>query len=188
MEEATTMAVALHFAAGRGKIELPESAAEEPVVRIFRQVMADTGGDCVPVRELMERTAERLGGGWEPTRHSRELAAWIFHAARLGGVELRSEALVISREAVAAPRVSPLNRHFAANGQPVVDPRHVTCRFPAGHERLLAAMDGSRPIRELEADAAVAFPELDFDRWLDYLVGRGIVECGAGSGILFNSD
>jgi hypothetical protein len=79
-------------------------------------------------------------------------------------------------EAPAVPQVSPLNRYFAANGQPVVDARHATCRYPAGHERLLAAMDGSRSLEDLAGQAAREFPNLDFPRWMGHLAERGILE------------
>ena len=123
----------------------------------------------------MERTAARLGGGWEPTRHSRELAGWIFQAARLGGLELRADEIPRSAGTDGNPEISRLNLHFARKGQPVVDARHASCRFPAGHERLLAAMDGSRGADELEAMAKQDFPELDFRRWLSHLAERGIL-------------
>jgi hypothetical protein len=177
LEEGTTTAVVLHFAAGRGERELPD-AGEGSVERVFHQVLAEAGGDCLPVRDLMERTADRLGGGWEPTRHARELAQWIFKAARLGGIELRTEGLTIPRGDPDWPRISPLNRHFARLGEPVVDARHATCRFPDGHSRLLAAMDGKTPRAELSERAAAEFPELDFTAWLAHLAHRGLLVPG----------
>ena len=187
-EERTTTGVVLHFAAGRGAGELPVLAGEPAVVKVFRKVLLELEGDCVPVPDLLERTADRLGGGWEPTRHARELAGWIFQAARLGGLELRSEALHIGGDPDGKPRISALNRHFAANGQPVVDARHVTCHFPAGPSRLLAALDGSHSARELAARAAKEFPELDFAGWLQHLAGRGILVNEDESAGLFISD
>lgn len=174
LEAGTTTAVLLHFAAGRGEVELP-SPRDSAVVHAFRDILDATGGDCLPVPELMEQTADRCGAGWEPTRHARELAQWIFKAARLGGIELRSEALVLPRGNPDRPRLSPLNRHFASLGEPVVDPRHTTCRFPDGHSRLLAAMDGTTPRAELAARAAAEFPDLDFHGWLDHLDRRGLL-------------
>lgn len=174
LEAGTTTAVLLHFAAGRGEVELP-TTSESAVVQAFREVLDATAGDCLPVPELMERTADRIGAGWEPTRHARELAQWIFKAARLGGIELRSEALVLPRGNPDQPRLSALNRHFAALGDPIIDPRHKTCRFPEGHSRLLAAMDGKTPRGELADRAAAEFPELDFHAWLDHLNHRGLL-------------
>jgi len=175
LEEATTTAVVLQFAAGCGEVELPETGQESGAVRIFRQVMAESAGNCVPVQELLERTAARLNSGWDPTRHSQEIASWLFQVARFGGVELRADGIVISPEPAASPQVSPLNRHFASIGQPVVDARHVTCHFPDGHERLLAAMDGSRTMADLATMAASDFPELDYHRWMSHLAQRGIL-------------
>lgn len=174
LEDGTTTAVVLHFAAGPGETVLPE-IEESPVVKVFRRVMAAAGGDCLPMSELMERTAEKLGAGWEPTRHSQELAGWVFSAARLGGIELRSEALPIPRGGKELPRLSALNRHFASNDLPVVDARHVTCHFPDGHSGLLARMDGTRSASDLESFAAAEFPGLDFGRWLEHLAGRGML-------------
>lgn len=175
LEEGTTTAVVLHFAAGRGEVPWPELPGEPAVAKVFREVFSAAAGDCLPVQEWMERISAQVGGAWDPTRHSQELAGWIFQAARIGAIELRSEALVLPRGSAVQPRLSALNRHFSQNGQPVVDPRHATCRFPAGHEQLLAAMDGSTPAEELEARAARDFPELDFPRWLAHLAERGLL-------------
>lgn len=175
LEEATTTAVVLHFAAGRGNVAWPEVPGEPAVAKVFREVFPAAGGDCLPVREWLERTAEKVGAAWDPTRHSQELAGWIFQAARIGAIELRSEALILPRGSSDRPCLSALNRHFSRNGQPVVDPRHATCRFPAGHDQLLAAMDGSTPAEELEARAARDFPDLDFPRWLAHLADRGLL-------------
>ncbi|WP_193210797.1 class I SAM-dependent methyltransferase [Luteolibacter marinus] len=176
VEEATTSAVVMHFAAGKGRFELPSVEGESALVRMFREVLAEVGEDCVAVRELMERTADRLGGGWEPTRHSGELATWISQAARLGTIELRAGGLSVARESLERPRISPLNRWFASNGRPVVDARHVSCHYPDGHETLLAAMDGNQSTDELLERSRREFPELNFMRWLDHLAARGVVE------------
>ena len=105
-----------------------------------------------------------------------QLDAKMTAIVHVGGVELRAEPLEIRRESLAAPRLSRLNRHFAGAGRPVVDARHVPCRFPDGHERLLAAMDGSHAAEDLAQQARDAFPELDFHRWLAHLADRGVVE------------
>lgn len=175
LEEGTTTAVVLQFAAGRGEMELPSLAGEGMLIAIFRQELADAGNSCLPVRELMERTAERLAGGWDPSKHSRELAGWLFQAARLGGIELRADEVAIPVEVPEFPALSKLNLYFAAKGLPVVDARHVSCHFPAGHEQLLAAMDGTRSRSELGLMARTGFPELDFERWILHLTERGLV-------------
>ena len=175
LEEGTTTAVVLQFAAGRGEVEMPGIPGEGPAVAMFRQVLAEAGGNSVRVQELMDRTGERMTG-WDPTRHSRELASWIFQAARLGGIELRADGITCSAELPERPALSRLNRFFAGNGEPVVDARHRTCRFPDGHDRLLAVMDGSRTTSELAYLAAAEFPELDFSRWLKHLAERGILQ------------
>ncbi|TAE73190.1 MAG: methyltransferase domain-containing protein [Verrucomicrobia bacterium] len=172
--EETTTAVLLDFAAGRGEGILPPGD-DLPLIRTFCEVLDEADGDYLEVRELMESTAARLGAGWESIRHARELALWIFKAARLGGIELRTEPVKALPEPIARPCLSRLNRHFAANEQPVVDARHASCRFPQGHARLLAAMDGSLSVAELAARADEEFPELDFDRWLAYLAKRGLL-------------
>jgi SAM-dependent methyltransferase len=174
LDDGTTTAVVMHFAAGPGLVELPP--VESAVVSHFRRSLDESSPSCRSVPELMERTADRLGGGWDPARHPRELAGWIYQAARLGGLELRSEPLEIRRESLDAPRLSPLNLRFAASDRPVVDARHFPCRFPEGHERLLATMDGSNPAEALAERAREEFPELDFPRWLAHLAERGIVE------------
>jgi hypothetical protein len=75
-----------------------------------------------------------------------------------------------------APRLSKLNLRFAAANRPVVDSRHFPCRFPDGHERLLATMDGTQLAGQLAEQAREEFPDLDFHRWLAHLAERGIVE------------
>ncbi|MCW1923498.1 class I SAM-dependent methyltransferase [Luteolibacter arcticus] len=174
LEDGMTTGVVMNFAAGRGLVELPP--VESRVVGLFRQLLEEIAPSCLAMQELVERTADRLGAGWEPSRHGRELTGWIYQAARLGGIELRSEPLEIRSHSMAAPRLSALNLHFAAAGRPVVDARHFPCRFPDGHERLLAAMNGSRAADELAEHARAEFPELDFHRWLAHLAERGIVE------------
>jgi SAM-dependent methyltransferase len=174
LEEGTTTAVVLQFAAGAGESVLP--AADSPVTEAFRRVLEEASPSRLPVQELMEMTAGRLGGGWDPTRHARELAGWIYQAARVGSIELRADAVRIARETLEQPRLAPLNLHFAAQGRAVVDPGHTSCHFPPGHGQLLALMDGSRSAKDLAALAAEQFPELDFMRWLAYLADRGIVE------------
>ncbi|MEK7950803.1 class I SAM-dependent methyltransferase [Luteolibacter soli] len=173
LEDNTTTAVVMHFAAGLGSIKLPP--VESLAVSQFRELLEEVAPSCISVQELIRRTAERLGSSWDPARHGRELAGWIYQAARLGGIELRSEPLEIRRESLAAPQLSPLNLHFAAANRPVVDVRHFPCRFPDGHERLLAAMDGSQPADQLAERAREEFPQLDFPRWLAHLAERGIV-------------
>ncbi|MCW1885200.1 class I SAM-dependent methyltransferase [Luteolibacter flavescens] len=173
MEEGVTTAVVMHFAAGPGPVELPP--VDNPVVSLFRQLVADASPSCVPVQALMERTAERLGGGWEPAVHSRELAKWIYQAARLGGIELRAEPLSIRGQTMPTPRLSPLNLHFAGQGRPVVDARHFPCRYPDGHQGLMAKMDGTLSYEDLAEQAHADFPELDFHRWVAHLAERGIV-------------
>jgi hypothetical protein len=174
LEEGTTTAAVLHFAAGLGPEPLPPGHSGGPVTEAFRKEMEAAGGNCTSVQELLERTASRLGVGWDPTRHSQEIAGWLFQMARIGGVELRADGIKIEG-LMATPQISKLNRYFAANGLPVVDARHVTCRYPAGHERLLAAMDGSRSFETLATQASAEFPELDFARWMDHLAERGIL-------------
>ena len=175
VEDGTTTAVVLQFAVGLGERPLPAGGPESGVVRAFRAVVESAGGNCTPAQELMERTAARLAGGWEPTRHSQEIAAWIFQMAPLGCLELRADGIQVAAEPGEKPEISKLNRHFAANGQPVVDARHATCRYPEGHERLLAAMDGKTSLEELAARAGREFPDLDFGRWMGHLAERGIL-------------
>jgi SAM-dependent methyltransferase len=175
MEEGTTTAVVLHFAAGLGDQPLPDKLPETPVTRTFRETLVAAGRNCTPVQDLMERTASRLGVGWDPTRHSQEIAAWVFQMARAGCLELRADSIRLPSGPGATPQISKLNRHFSTNGLPVVDARHTTCRYPDGHERLLAEMDGTRSFDQLAAKSATDFPELDFPRWMDHLAGRGIL-------------
>lgn len=175
VEDGTTAAVVLQFAVGRTDLPLTGREGESWAVRIFRDLVEACAPACVPVQELLEETGARLAGSWDPTRHSQEIAHFIYHSARLGMLELRIDGIEASTEVPSQPEVSRLNRHFAAHGMPVVDARHVTCRYPDGHERLLAGMDGSRSLDDLAAEAAREFPSLDFLRWMEHLAARGIV-------------
>jgi hypothetical protein len=175
LEDGTTTAAVLQFATGLGDQPLPASPPGSGATRVFREVVEAAGRNCTPVQELMERTAVRLGVGWDPTRHSQEIAAWIFQMARVGCLELRADGIQLPAGPGENPEISKLNRYFSANGLPVVDARHATCRYPEGHERLLAAMDGTRGYNELVREAATEFPELDFGRWMEHLAERGIL-------------
>lgn len=175
LEEGTTTAAVLHFATGLGSEPLPQAHSGSPVTRAFREQVEAAGGNCTPVQELLERTASRLGVSWDPTHHSQEIAGWVFQMARIGCLELRADGIEVPSSPGAQPEISKLNRYFSANGLPVVDARHVTCRYPTGHERLLASMDGSRPFEALATQAAAEFPELDFPRWAAHLAERGVL-------------
>jgi SAM-dependent methyltransferase len=175
LEDGTTTAAVLQFATGLGDQPLPDSLPASGVTRVFREVVEAAGRNCTPVQDLMERTATRLGIGWDPTRHSQEIAGWIFQMARLGCLELRADPIQLPAGPGENPRISKLNRYFSANGLPVVDARHATCRYPEGHERLLATMDGARSLEDMASQAATEFPGLDFGRWMDHLAERGIL-------------
>ncbi len=167
-----TMDAVLDAAVVADRGELP--AAEGPCLQAFRAAVAEALPLALPVHELTERAAAKAGPAWEAGRAAREIAAWLFQGLRLGWIGLRADEVRFDASPPASPRLSPLNLHFAGSGLPVVDAWHAARRFPEGHERLLAALDGTIGRKELEERAAREFPELDFPRWIAHLAERGI--------------
>ncbi len=174
LDTRTTASVVLHFCARLVDHEIPVEARPGELVETFHQVLSDASPSTVPVADLMEASAGRLGPRWEPERGAKAVANWLFQAARLGWVELRVDPVAIEPVPPERPELSPLNLHFARNGQPLVDGYHRTCGFPQPHQAVVAALDGSRDHAELAALARDKAPDLHFEPWLVHLAARGM--------------
>jgi len=102
-----------------------------------------------------------------------ELAKRVHRGAVEGCLELRSEATKLSAEMPAKPCLNAWRMACASRGLPIVDAWLHSCSFPPGHFELLARMDGSRTVSQLEVESRARCPELDFQRWMAHLNGRG---------------
>lgn len=160
------------------EMDLPPETLPGEVVALFHASLRALAPSVVPVARVLENTAARLGPRWEPERGAREVAGWLFQAARIGWVELRSDAVAIEPVPPLRPRLSALNLHFARERQPLVDAFHRTCGFPEGHREVVAALDGSRTRDELEALAREVAPDLHVQPWLVHLAARGLFPAG----------
>ena len=174
LDTGTTTSVVLHFAARLRVSSLPEKAIHGEIVGHFHAALAAASPASRSVPDLMEDCARRLGPRWEPEQASKAIADWLYQAARLGWVELRSEEVHAATHAPARPCLSALNLHFAKQGDPLVDAFHQTCRFPESHQKVVKALDGTHGHDELRAIARDQAPDLDLDPWLAHLATRGL--------------
>lgn len=175
LDTRTTASVVLHFHTRLIEHSLPPEVLPGERIETFHAALAAASPSSRPVPELMEHTAKRLGRQWDHDRAAKEIAGWLYQAARLGWVELRADAVTIEPVPTTRPKLSPLNLHFARSARPVVDALHQTCDFPETHRRVLAALDGTRDHAELQEIARETAPDLDFEPWLVHLAARGIV-------------
>jgi len=171
-------AVTLEGAARLLEHELPPEALPGEAVATFHAALNAASPSAVAVRRLLDHTEARLGSAWDPARATREIAGWLYQGARLGWVELRHDPVVIEPVPPERPRLSPLNRRFAAAGLPLVDAFHHSLEFPANHRAVVAALDGAHRHDELAALAAREAPELHLEPWLVHLASRGLFPRG----------
>lgn len=175
LDPATTVAVVLHFSARLLDPAIPSESIKGEIVGLFHASLTAATPSSQSIRGLMEDCAKRLGPRWEPTFAAKEIASWLYQAARLGQIELRADEIRVDPSPPAKPSLSPLNLHFARNAQPLVDAFHHSCDFPDTHRQIAAALNGSRSHQQLEALARDTAPELDFTPWLRHLSSRGLI-------------
>jgi SAM-dependent methyltransferase len=137
------------------------SAGDEQIIR----ALDGSGASAISVTEL----AGMIRGMTLP-----ELAVLVLRGAGEGWLELRSEAVAIPAGIPGKPCLNAWRRVCASRGLPVVDAWLRSCAFPPRHFDLLARMDGSKTAALLAEESRVRCPELDFQRWLAHLAGRGI--------------
>ena len=173
LDKATTTSVVLHFEVRLLVPKLPPEAVHGEIISLLHASMAAASPSTRPLTELMEECASRLGPRWDPETGAKVIASWIFQAARLGWVELRTDEVRIG-PLPGKPALSALNLYFARQKLGIVDAFHRTCHFPEKHREVVAALDGSRTLDELEAFARAEAPDLDFRPWIAHLAGRGL--------------
>ncbi len=173
LDPATTQSVVLHFEARLTVPKLPAEAVHGELIGLLHAALVASAPSARPLTTLMEECAVRLGPRWDPATCGQAISKWVFQAARLGWIELRTDSITIAGTP-AKPRLSPLNLHFARRHQPIVDAFHRTCHFPENHQSVVAALDGSRTLDELEAFARTEAPDLDFRPWIRHLADRGL--------------
>jgi SAM-dependent methyltransferase len=174
MDLATTASVVLHFSARLMENSLPREAITGELVEIFHASLTASSPSVRSIRTIMEECAKRLGNRWDPARASKEIAVWLYQAARLGWVELRADEIPIEPVPPERPALSPLNLNFARAGLPLVDAFQKSCHFPAAHQLVVNALDGTRKRNELAEFAKEKAPDLDFEPWLVHLSARGL--------------
>jgi hypothetical protein len=174
LDLATTASVVLHFSARLLDPSLPREAITGELVEIFHASLTAASPSVRKVTTIMEECAKRLGNRWDPARASKEIAGWLFQAARLGWVELRADDTSIEPVPPERPTLSPLNLGFARAGLPLVDAFHQSCGFPKEHQIVVSALDGTRKRDELAAFAKEKAPDLHFEPWLVHLSARGL--------------
>ncbi|MGB6221648.1 methyltransferase domain-containing protein [Haloferula sp.] len=174
LDLATTSSVVLHFSARLVEPNLPREAITGELVEIFHASLTAATPSAREVTTIMEECAMRLGKRWDPAQAAKAIAGWLYQAARLGWVELRSDETLIEPVPPERPTLSPLNLSFARAGLPLVDAFHKSCHFPQEHQVVVAALDGTRSRSELAEFAKEKAPELHFEPWLVHLSSRGL--------------
>jgi len=104
-------------------------------------------------------------------RHGPAFASRIVEGLYQGTAVARTHRAVVRASVPDHPRMDELRLACARRTLPVVDARHMPCAFPeSSHYALLAKMDGTRGIAELEKASP---PDLDFHPWMLHLANRG---------------
>ncbi|MBB5352563.1 SAM-dependent methyltransferase [Haloferula luteola] len=173
LDPGTTQSVVLHFGVRLAVAKLPPAAVQGEIISLLHASLVEAAPSTRPLTRLMEDCAARLGPRWDPEKGGRAVSQWIFQAARIGWVELRAEKVTIAPTPT-KPALSSLNLHFARQNRGLVDAYHRTCHFPDNHQKVVAALDGSRTLDELENFAREAAPDLDFRPWIQHLASRGL--------------
>ncbi len=174
LDTKTTSSVTLHFAARLLVRPLPEKAVHGEIIEHFHAALNAAWPSSQAVAGLMEQCARRLGPRWDPARGAKTVADWLYQAARLGWVELRTDPIETATRPSSRPTLSPLNLRHARDREALVDGFHRSCGFPDRHWRVVGALDGGHTIDDLRALAATEAPELDLEPWLQHLAARGL--------------
>lgn len=148
-------------------LELPvrirNQSAPESVTKALRKADPELVS-CLSIRELRIFSPEIDEAVW-----MRDLWRGLLD----GSVELRTDEVRLSAEPPEFPRLDPFRLACARRGMPVVDAWHRPCAFPAAHEAIVAAMDGTNDLDTLRTMARADAPDLAFDPWIRHLAGRG---------------
>jgi hypothetical protein len=120
---------------------------------------------CVPLREVVAAL---------PESDAQELADLAFEGFSHGWILPRIEPLDYDPDPPEFPTLNAFRRLCANEKLPLVDAWHRPCQFPEAHYAVLAAMDGTRSLRELAAFSKARCPELAFEPWLRHLANRGM--------------
>lgn len=136
-----------------------------PGLEKLEPVMAAVAPRCVPLGVLRAAMPEEDDGTVEDLV---ERAVWRRTLLP------RIEPLDFISEPQDFVMLDPFRLLCAKLGLPLVDVWHKPCTFPADHYQVLAAMDGTRTIGELETLSRERCPELDFHPWLRHLASRGM--------------
>ncbi len=109
-----------------------------------------------------------------PAMEIRKFAGIIHEGITSGWLIARSEPVSLYEISPQRPVLDRWRRLCVSENLPLVDALHRPCLFPEAQRKLLALMDGGRDAHELRALAGAHHPQLDFERWLAYMAGRGV--------------
>ncbi len=129
-------------------------------------------GDAALMRELEAAAPGDLIAGAIIERLGPAFAARIVEGIYQGAITARTHPAVIMNPLPERPRLDELRLACARRRLPIVDARHVPCQFPDAQYPLLAMMDGTRRVAELEQAAPT---DLAFHSWMKHLAERGIL-------------
>lgn len=147
---------------------------EHPFALAFFSALADTSPQSVPMQEILEIMAERLGDQFDPTNSLPVIARMVMDSARQNLIQLRYEPVRFESAVPPMPNLGALRLLAAKNQKPLVDVYHAPCTHDEGRQQIAKAMDGSRSIEELAALSSSVMPNLDFHGWLAHLAARGM--------------
>jgi len=128
------------------------------------------GGDPVLLGELESAAPHDVMAGELVARHDPAMATRMVMGIFGGTIAARTHPAAVRTTVPACPRMDELRLACARRKLPVVDARHVPCAFPDAHYELLARMDGTRTLDELEKSSC---PDLAFHPWIRHLAERG---------------
>lgn len=149
-------------------LELPVRCLVPSKPSLIRQALSRIDSSllsCLSQKDLRKNLPESDAQDW-----SRDLWQGVMN----GSLQLRTDEVRIDPDPPEFPTLNPFRLACARRSMPVVDVWHRPCSFPAVHQPVVAAMDGTNPLTTLREIARVQCPELAFDPWIRHLAGRGL--------------
>jgi hypothetical protein len=107
------------------------------------------------------------------TRNNDAFFRKIIDGICCGWVRARIEPVEYPAEPPEHPKLDAFRLFCSRMGLPLVDAWHQPCLFPTAHYQVLAAMDGSLRLDELESFSRRVCPDLAFKPWIQHLAERG---------------
>lgn len=131
-------------------------------------------GESAPGSLAMSDVLERLGKESDISKNLPALAGLIKDAMRRGLVLARIEPVGFSATVPERPCLSALRLHSVSHNRSLVDIYHTPLVFNEAEYELLAEMDGSRTIAELEKLSSPLRSGTQFHQWMTSLARHGV--------------